>query len=79
MIKLFAYILVDVPAGAPRDLATRISRFKGVVEARSVYGSRYDIVVRAKMHSETGIYKITDRIQSLEKGILTETFEAKEE
>jgi len=78
-MKLFAYILVDVPAGSPRDLATRISRFKGVVEARSVYGSQYDIVVRAKIHDKQDIYKITDRIQSLKKGILTETFEAKEE
>lgn len=79
MIVLFAYILVDVPAGAPRTFEKAISKYKGVVEARTVYGSRYDIVVRVKAEKKTDIYKITDKIQSLKQGILTTTLEAKGE
>jgi len=76
---VFAYILVDVPAGVPRDLENKIRGFAGVVEARTVYGSRYDIIVRVEAEKASDIYSIADRIQNLKPGTLTSTFEAKEE
>jgi len=76
---VYAYILVDVPAGFPRGLAEKIRKFEGVLEAKSVYGARYDIVVRVNAEKREGFMRITDNIQSLGRGILTVTLEAKEE
>jgi len=76
---LYTYILVEVPAGFPTGLAEKIRKFEGVLEAKSVYGARYDIVVRADAEKREGVIRITDSIQSLGRGILTVTLEAKEE
>jgi DNA-binding Lrp family transcriptional regulator len=75
---MYAYILVEVPAGSPREVSKRIEQLKGVIEARSVYGSHYDIIVRAEAEERADFSKITDDIQSLGKGILTATLEAME-
>jgi DNA-binding Lrp family transcriptional regulator len=74
---MYAYILVEIPAGSPRDLEKKIQKLhRRVVEARSVYGSRYDIVVKVKTKDPEEIDDIVDMIQRLQKGITTVTLES---
>ncbi len=75
---MYAYILVEIPAGSPREISQKIQTIEGVIEARSVYGSHYDIIVRARGDKQAVLPRITDHIQSLGKGILTVTLEAEE-
>jgi DNA-binding Lrp family transcriptional regulator len=73
---LYVFILVEIFGGSPRQLEKNISRIHGVVEARSVYGSRYDVVVRARAKSREECNNIVDSIQKLHGRIYTSTLEA---
>lgn len=73
---MYVFILVEIFGGSPRELEKDISRLNGVIEARSVYGSRYDVVVRARARNREECNNIVDSIQKLRGRIYTSTLEA---
>jgi len=72
-MTVLAYVLVTVQSGGEKEVLTRISNFKEIIEANLVVGE-YDAVVKVRVEDISELDKfLTDKLRSLPDVFLTTT------